>query len=208
MAERNLDTKKYENDQKQLSSSIREEKRLEKVVTGTARTRKKSEMRKFADVFISEDATSVKSRIVMDILVPTIKTTISEIVKTSIDILLFGESRRSDRRSVASKVSYSRYYNEPNDRREQIVGRSRNSFDYDDIVFSSRGDAEAVLSAMEDSINQFGIVSVGDLYDLAEISTNNYAINNYGWTDLRSADIVRLRTGEYIIKLPKALPIG
>lgn len=207
MAERKIDTKKYENDQRQLSSGYTE-KRLEKVVTGTAKTRKKSEMRKFADVFISEDVTNVKSYIIMDILIPTIKNTISEVVKNSIDILLFGESRRSDRRSVASKVSYSRYYNEANDRRDQMSVRTRNGFDYDDIVFASRGDAEAVLSAMEDALDQFSMVSVGDLYDLAEISTTNYAVNKYGWTDLRSAEVVRLRSGEYVIKLPRALPIG
>lgn len=207
MAERKIDTKKYENDQRQLSSG-HTEKRLEKVVTGTAKTRKKSEMRKFADVFISEDVTNVKSYIIMDILIPTIKNTISEVVKNSIDILLFGESRRSDRRSVASKVSYSRYYNEANDRKDQMPVRTRNGFDYDDIVFASRGDAEAVLSAMEDALDQFSMVSVGDLYDLAEISTTNYAVNKYGWTDLRSAEVVRLRSGEYVIKLPRALPIG
>ena len=78
--------------------------------------------------------------------------------------------------------------------------------DYDDIIFDNRGDAEAVLSSMEDVIDQYGVVSIADLFDLAEVSNSNYAMNNYGWTDLRTANVVRVRDG-YILKLPRALPI-
>ena len=49
------------------------EKRVEKVISGTVKSKKKSEMQKFADVFISEDVNNVKSYIVMDVLVPAIK---------------------------------------------------------------------------------------------------------------------------------------
>lgn len=204
MAERKLETKKYENDQGKLGAGP-PEKKLEKVVTG--KVRKKSEMRKFADVFISEDVTNVKSYILMDILIPTIKNTISEVVKNSIDILLFGETGRSERRSAASKVSYSRFYNERSDQRDYSTRRLGNGLDYDEIVYANRGEAEAVLSTLQDALDQFGVVTVGDLYDVSEISTTNHAVNKYGWTDLRSAEPIRLRTGEYVLKLPKALPI-
>lgn len=56
------------------------EKRVEKVISGTVKPKKKSEMQKFADVFISEDVNNVKSYIVMDVLVPAIKKAISDIV--------------------------------------------------------------------------------------------------------------------------------
>lgn len=49
------------------------EKHVEKVISGTVKPKKKSEMQKFADVFISEDVNNVKSYIVMDVLVPAIK---------------------------------------------------------------------------------------------------------------------------------------
>ena len=37
------------------------EKKVEAVISGKAKTRKKGEMQKFADVFIAEDANNVKS---------------------------------------------------------------------------------------------------------------------------------------------------
>ena len=58
---------------------------------------------------------------------------------------------------------------------------------------------------MEEEIDQYGIISVSDLCELVGIS-GNYTDNKYGWTSLRTADVVRTRDG-YILKLPKALPI-
>lgn len=49
------------------------EKRVEKVVSGTVKPKKKGEMQKFADVFISEDVNNVKSYILLEVLVPAIK---------------------------------------------------------------------------------------------------------------------------------------
>ena len=36
--------------------------------------------------------------------------------------------------------------------------------------------------------------------------TGNYTDNKYGWTNIRNAEVVRVRDG-YRIKLPRALPI-
>lgn len=196
------------NSHKSREMKAEQEKKVEKVVTGTVRTKKKSEARKLADIFISEDIANVKSYILMDVLIPTIKKAISDIVTNGVDMILYGESGRTKKSSVASKVSYSRFYDRGSDRREVRTDRTRSGFDYDDIIFDSRGDAEAVLSAMEDILETYPVVSVGDFYDLAQVSTNNYAVNNYGWTDLRTAEVVRTRDGGYMIKLPKAMPLN
>lgn len=199
-------------DYKPNSNKFKEEqnalaqKRVSKVVSGSVRTKKKSEAKKLADVFISEDVSNVKSYILMDVLVPAIKKAISDIVTNGVDMILYGGSGGSRKHSPASKISYNRYYDRSSDRRDYSASRARNGLDYDDIVFDNRGDAEAVLTAMEDVIDQFGVVSVGDLYDLAEISTTNYAVNKYGWTDIRSANVVHSRDG-YMLKLPRALPL-
>jgi hypothetical protein len=64
-----------------------------------------------------------------------------------------------------------------------------------------------VLQAMCDIVSsEYGIVSVGDLYDLANITNDNYTLNKYGWTNLRDAKVVPTRDG-YMIKLPRALPL-
>lgn len=195
------------NSHKSKEEAVEQGKKLEKVVTGSVRTKKKSDIRKIADIFISEDISSVKSYILMDVLVPAIKKAIDDIVSDGIHMILYNGDRRNGKRPMASKVSYGQYYDR--DRREtRPMATSRSGLDYDEIVFDSRGDAEAVLSAMQDVIDQFGVVSVGDLYDLAEVSTTNYAVNKYGWTDIRSAEPFRLRDGGYILKLPRALPLN
>ena len=56
------------------------EKKLEKVVTGAAKTRKKSEARKFVNIFVPEDGENVKSYIMMDVIIPGIKNAIADVI--------------------------------------------------------------------------------------------------------------------------------
>ena len=181
-----------------------EGKRADKVVHGKVKTRK-NEMRKLTDVFISEDATNVKNYILLDVLVPSIKKAIYDIVVNSLDMSLFG-GRGSGKRPTADKVSY-RDYNGVSRRDDRAYSGSRTTsgYSYDDIVLETRGEAEAVLSRMDEIMEEYEIVRVADLYDLVGI-TGDYTDNKYGWTNIRNADIVRVRDG-YKIKMPRALPI-
>lgn len=185
------------------TETVGEKKKIESVVNGAAKTRKKSELQKFTSIFLPEDISSVREYIVSDVLVPTIKNVISDIVST----FLYGESGRSRKNTSGSKVSYRSFYDGRSNERSSLRAGSRESFDYDNIVFESAGDAQLVLQSMDDILDQYRIVSVGDLYDLADVSTTNFQINNYGWTDLSSAKVIRTRDGEYTIKFPRPLPI-
>lgn len=183
------------------------EKKVEAVITGKAKTRKKGEMQKFADVFIAEDANNVKSYILMEVIIPAVKKAISDIVTTGIDMMLYGEAGRSRKNGPASKVSYRNYYERDNERVRAGSGVSRRSLDYDNVVFDTRGDAEAVLDAMNDIISQYGTVSVSDFYDLARVPNDNFTMNKYGWTNIGGATAVRIRDG-YVLKLPRAIPLN
>lgn len=179
------------------------EKKIEPVVKGKVTT-KKNNVRKLTNTFVTEDIQNVKSYVLMDVLVPAIKKAISDIVTNGIDMLLYGETGRSRRKTNASVVSYRNYYDS---RREERYSssRTRTGYSYDDVVLETRGEAEDVLSRMDELIDTYGVVSVADLYDLVGISCN-YTDNKYGWTNLRNAEPVRVRDG-YMLKLPKALPI-
>ncbi len=184
------------------------EKKVEAVIDGTAKTRKKSEIQKFADVFIAEDANNVKSYIFIEVIVPAVKKAISDIVTTGIDMVLYGESGRSKKNNSASKVSYRNYYERDSDRiRAGSANSRRSGLEYDDILFNTRGDAEAVLDAMNDIIGQYGTVSVSDFYDLARVPNDNFTMSRYGWTNISGATAVRVRDG-YILKLPRAIPLN
>lgn len=180
-----------------------QEKKVEKVVTGTVKTRKNN-VRKLTDVFISEDVSNVKSYVVMDVLIPAVKKAISDIVTNGIDMILYGESGRGKRNSTTGRVSYRSYYD--NDRRDdRRDSRVRTTYSFDDIVLETRGEAEEVLDQMVNLIDTYGIVRVADLHDLVGI-TGNYTDNKYGWMNLRTAEVVRVRDG-YALKLPRAVPI-
>lgn len=178
-------------------------KKVEKVVSGKVKAKKKNEIQKFTDVFISEDVGKVKSYIVLEVLVPAVKKAISDIITDGIAMVLYGEA--GSKKNTASKVSYRSYYDKPNDIRTAPI-RTRTGYNYDDIVLDNRGEAEEVIARMEELIYTYGLVSVADLYDLVGIA-GNYTDNKYGWTDIRSSEPVRVRDG-YLIKLPKALPLN
>ncbi len=182
-----------------------DEKRAEKVVHGKVKT-KKNEMRKLTDIFISEDVANVKNYILLDVLVPSIKKAIYDIVVNSLDMSLFGGRGNGGRRSTADKVSY-RDYGSASRRDERTYGGSRTTsgYSYDDIVLETRGEAEAVLSRMDEIMEEYEIVRVADLYDLVGV-TGEHTDNKYGWTNIRNAKIERVRDG-YKIVMPRALPI-
>lgn len=189
----------------QKETSQEERKKLEKVVKGQVKVKKKSEMSKFAEAFVAEDAKNVGSYVFTDVLIPAVKKLITDIVTDGINMILYGGTSKVNRNSNASYVSYRQYSDRRDDSRSS-ASVARNGYSHDDIVLESRGEAEEVLSRMDELIDTYGMVSVADMYDLVGKSCN-YTDNKYGWTNIRNAEPVRVRDG-YMLKLPKALPIN
>lgn len=194
---------KYKEEQKNAAS---EEKRVQKVVKNPVKI-KTNEVRKFADIFISEDIANVKEYIFMDVLVPAIKKAIYDIVTNGIDMFLYGSAGKSKNSPSGAKVSYRNFYDQKNNSgyRGSENARSHNGFEYDDIKFDNRGDAEAVKQQMQAAITKYGWVTVRDLYDMVD-QPAPYTSQKYGWMNLDNAEVARVR-GDYILKLPKAAPI-
>lgn len=185
-----------------------EDKRVEKIVTGKVITKKKSGLSKFTEEFISEDAKNIKSYVLGEVLIPAIKKAISDIVTDGIDMILYGGTGGGNRsrRSTADRVSYKSYYDDRRDRRpSDRLTTGYSSYNYDEIVLDSRGEAEDVLARMDELMDTYGLVRVADLKDLVGISSS-YTDNKYGWTDIRNAQIVHVRDG-WMIKMPRALVI-
>ena len=187
--------------------SIDTEKKIKPVVSGAKR--KKNSTRKIKELFVSDEASNVKDYVFMDVLIPSIKKAVSDIIKDGIDMILYGG--RSNRNSnghnnVTDYVSYRSYYENKNQNIRPAVTRHSTAYDYDDIIMSSRGEAMDMLESMCDIIDHYGIVSVADMYDLAQI-TSNYTDYKYGWTNLSNADIIRANGG-WTLKLPKVTPIN
>lgn len=198
---------KYREQQKEKEAAT-QEKRVQKVVKTPAKVRT-NEIRKVADIFISEDITNVKNYIFMDVLVPAIKKAIYDIVTNGIDMFLYGGNGRGKSSGPSStKVSYRNFYDQKNNtinhRSEDTA--SHGSFNYDDIVFRNRGEAEAAKLQLQDAISRYGFVTVADLYDVADLQAPSHTSQNYGWMNVDKTVIDRTRDG-YVLKMPRAVPI-
>lgn len=187
------------------------EKKVEQIVTGKVIKQKKTLGQKISETFFGDDTRSVSDYLLQDVLIPAMKSTLSDMVGGGIEMLLFGERRRSSGGSIyrdrdRSYVPYNKMSsgNRRDDRRDDRfamtkVARSRH--DFDDIILETRGEAEDVLSHMVDLIEDYGVASVADYYDLLGIESA-FTDNNYGWTNIRDGSVERVRRG-YSIRLPQ-----
>lgn len=197
---------------------IQKDRRVDKVVTGSARVKKKTELSKFMESVIADDVDNVKDYVVMDVFVPSIKRAISEITSSifnilsdGVEVLLYGKLGASDLRrprsaSIISRQPYGKAFDRGNRsiRREPV---KPSGFEYNDIILDNRGEAEKVLVSLEEQIDAYGMVSVQELYDFAGISgPGGYTKNYYGWTDVSKATISRQRDGSYLLSMPRAMP--
>jgi len=179
-----------------------------KVVTGAVVKQKKSLSKRLTETFLGDDIDNVASYVIHDILVPAAKNTITDLITGGLEMMLFGEVRgsRTKRDKDRSHVSYSNYYKaEHRDQSRNASNRNRAAHDFDDIVLTTRGEAEEVLSHLVDLTIDYGMASVADLYDLVGI-TSNFTDNKFGWADLNSASVQRVRKG-YMIHLPKTITL-
>lgn len=184
-------------------SNSKTKKKVDKVIDETVELKKKSEKDRIKDKIIVEEIPKIKNHIIYDILIPNVKRILSD----SFNTILFGNSGDANRisgRRNNERVSYRKYYDEPNNTPNNAQTTMRYQYEYEDIIFPSRTSAYRVLDSMKDIITEYGSVSISDMYDLSGMSCpHTYA--NYGWIlntrhDLESARVVPTGDG-YMIKL-------
>jgi hypothetical protein len=174
-----------------------EREKAEKVITGNVKTKKKSAL----NSLISEDASSVKSYIFTDVLMPALQKLVVDIVKDGIDIVIYGGTRRSkdDRGSFRGNyVNYSRFSDRESSRSRDYV---RPRYQVDDIILDTRTDAEMVLDTLEDWIERYDEVSVAAFYEMVNMPSS-HTDEKYGWTSMANAKIERVRDG-YELRMPR-----
>ena len=186
------------------NSKLPERKKLEQV-TSTPATKKKSNFgTKAFSAFVGEDVHDVGQYLLYDVTIPAIKNTLSDLVSQGIERLLFGESsprgRSSSGGSRVSYGSYSRPGMAPGNKRDASP-RARRYHDFSEIELESRDEAYLVIDRLGDLIEEYGLATVADLYDLCGITTE-YTDENWGWTSSRYMSVVRSRHG-YMLQLPK-----
>lgn len=197
---------KYKAEQAELAEKKPEKKEVEKVISGVAKVKKKSGARKFAEVFIANDIESVKEYALNDVVIPFVKKALYDIITGAADILIYQGKGGKKHKSRAGNVSYESFYTGGNRfSNESSSVKTKAGYSPDDVVVPTRAEAEDVLNRMNEIIENYGMVSVADLYDLVGLP-DQYTDHSYGWKNIRNAEPIRVNDG-YLLKLPKVTPL-
>lgn len=175
--------------------------------------KKQSAWQKAKRRIFEEEGKELKGYIIDDVLIPSIKEVISNIVSNGVDILLYGEVKHIGQRKPTIFGGTSRFGNYINygstasrpsiiNNRNGVAPDStvRRNLSLDDFLFDTKKDANDILDTMSTILIDYGIVTVADLYDLCGLSTP-YTYNNYGWKDLSTAGVSLTPSG-YLLNLP------
>ncbi len=186
-----------------------------KKIKGTAKIKKTPFWGRFISEFVVNDLGVAKDYVISEILVPYSKKIIKEVLDSTLDSIFYG--RRAPRSSYGSYGSYSSYssyssynkYDTPSPYGESYSSSRRYSRPYSDlgcIVMRDREDAVTCLDCMNDTIAQYGTVTVADVYDYIGVQSR-YTDRDYGWTQLNNARIEGTRDGfALILPQPRPLP--
>ena len=203
---------RFKDEQKKVPAMSTEssgKKEVQKVVKGQVKVKKKGPMTSAIDSFIAEDIPNIKTYLISDVIIPTIKNTIWDAFTNTLDMVLYGGNghgrKNAPGSSRASYVSYNKYSDNRRDNRVRNEEPRRSRYDFSYITFTSKQDADEVLHQMDAIMDEYHIVTVTDFYDLIG-ETGEYTDARYGWQNIRNAQVVRGRDG-YYIQLPKPLPI-
>ena len=198
-----MDVPEYPENNVDRKEETAPKKKVERVVEGDVVRRKKTTSSKMAESF-----SNVMSYVARDVILPAAKDMLSDAVAQGVDQLLFGESRGRRQRQAKNNgyVSYNRYSTagkkkDPAPPADRPLSRSaRATHDFDEIILSSRIEAEEVLDRLFDLVGRYESATVSDLYELVGIQSK-YTDDNWGWLDVRGATVRRVRSG-YMLDLP------
>jgi|KBSMisStaDraftv2_1062788.scaffolds.fasta_scaffold227958_3 hypothetical protein len=187
-----------------------EDKKVEAVVKGEVKRRKKPLGRRFTETFLNGDAKGTAQYVLFGVLIPAAKDMLVEAGSQGIERLVFGETRRRSASRGPNPMGHIAYNRPPGLDRPpaaQMSHRARARHDFDEIILQSRGEAEEVLDRMYDLLSRYDSVSVADLYELTGIQSA-HTDQKWGWVDLRGSGVSRTRTGGFVLDLPEPTPLG
>jgi hypothetical protein len=84
--------------------------------------------------------------------------------------------------------------------------KARATHNFDEIVLASLGEAEEVIDNMSTLIRDFDVVSVSDVLTMVGV-TPAFTDVKWGWDDIRGARVKRLSSDQYLLDLPRPIPL-
>ena len=186
---------------------------------------KKSFIRSVFGGVSASDAQDLGEHIVKNVLIPGVQNLVWDSMQSvtmtlnrTIQMMIFGPGA-VNRPSILGQalpsrispqyVEYGATYRDPSTRPPSPGLRSSSKrLQINDIVLNSRAEAEMVLDMLREVIDNYGQVTVLELYRKLNIPTeNNYTLADWGWTQLLTAQVHHIRQG-YQLVLPSVEFIG
>lgn len=163
--------------------------------------------RRFLDYIFAESPKSLGAKIGREVIVPRVKAGFEEACNSFLSGMLWGGGPRPMSNIVSSAVmrggnnAYHQVSSTGIGAPSSTPPVSRNSGNYEDLICPSQEKAEMLLANLFALHNQYNVVTVADLYELANI-TPAPSHNAFGWMSLDGARISKVREG-YLLELPR-----
>lgn len=202
-----------------MPDEVKKEK-IEPVISQT-HLAKRSPNRAMRTMF-PESLKSVGGYILRDIIVPAVKNLLDDTISKGTHALLWGNNAAPQRnRTREDSVSYERYYTKASSSKKPSNSSTLSSkysnhsvYDYADVEFETKAEADKVLSHMRAAVSRYKVCSVRDMYDYAgTVDSEGHVVGRpvdarYGWYNLDDDNIgVAMYGGKWYLNLPKAVPL-
>jgi hypothetical protein len=159
------------------------------------------------------DINLIISNLYEDVIMPGIKSGITEFVQRGIEMIIWpdggGTSRNRGRgggNTNYTNIQRSRNSGAPRRSRQTKSKERRNTSSLQDVYFVEREDAEFTLGELMEYIAKYGMATVAEFYSLSGV-TGDHIDHSWMWEDLSSARIRHYAKG-YLIELPDPLYSG
>ena len=186
-------------------------KQVKRVVPqGAAKTAKRPASRRFFDFVFAESPKALGRRVIEGTVVPRLKAAGEEAINSFLHGMLWGGGSPPASGLVQQAMlrgGGTNYHAISNGVAQPLLPGvvAPSSGPYSDVILPSEQFAQAVLAQMFDLFNQYRVVTVGDLYEAAGISSETQH-EGLGWYSLDGARITKERDG-YRIALPRPTAI-
>lgn len=183
-------------------------------VSGKPVSSNKSLWKKFYETFAPGNIKDASDYIISDVVIPGFFDLLYDGATRGLARLIYGENGAKAKRLAASNQrDYSTRIKRLSDGESfrnrdlrNVDNRVVSISDYNEIELATRAQAEQLLDDMCEFLDNHECITVAKMYEFARYKGGEITDNDWGWTTLRGAEIVR-SGGGWTLVLPRAIAI-
>lgn len=180
-------------------------KKLQPVVSEPVQLKKKGFLTRMKEAIFSDDSGSIGGYVMKDIIIPTVRDTMYDIVTGALSMALYStpKSARKKNSGTGTYISYADYYNDSRvpAKKIPVADRHRTKFDLRNIPIPSSEVGYDAIEQLKDRYEAYGNVSAQDLFDVLMIGSVPSTMARLGWEDI-SPIRVECERGQWYLRTP------